>query len=177
MTVKEINRVQKTVLNESRRNLSGAVKLWCSLFAKQTDVEAILKASELTYSKQSVAAISKLAKDKDKVLEICKQVIPTVGDTFVKFAVVSKEYFDTTKADQNYKINTEKLNNMVVLGTTYKPFGLSYPIVYSDTEIPYFLPSIKEDVKIVRAAVKVDSFNINLICKCVTYWLTHEINQ
>lgn len=177
MTAKELSKIQKSVLKESRSNLSGAVKLWCSLFSKQADIEAVLKASNIDYSRQSVSAISKLAKDKDQTLSICKQVLPAINDTFVKFIVVSKEYFDTTKADQNYKIDSAKFEEMAVLGTAYKPFGLSYPVIYSDTDVPYFLPSVKEDMKTVRAAVKLTSFSVELVCKCVTKWLTHESNQ
>lgn len=57
---------------------------------------------------------------------MCSQMLPKVGDTFVKFSLYSKVYKDS-KVDKEKGIEAKTADwcaDNVVYGSEYKPFGL-----------------------------------------------------
>lgn len=78
----------------------GAVKLYNALFANGADLKAICKALEIPA--EYAVKVAALAKDKKRLVTVCSQMLPKVGDTFIKFTLYSKIYKDN-------KINKEKV--------------------------------------------------------------------
>lgn len=94
-----MNKLQNAVIKENASNLVGAVKLYNALFANGADLKVICKTLEIPV--EYATKVAALAKNKKQLVTVCSQMLPKVGDTFVKFSLYSKIYKDD-------KINKEK---------------------------------------------------------------------
>ena len=92
ITKKNVNKLQNAVIKENASNLVGAVKLYNALFANGADLKAICKTLEIPA--EYAVKVAALAKDKKRLVAVCSQMLPKVGDTFVKFSLYSKVYRD-----------------------------------------------------------------------------------
>lgn len=178
MTSKEINKVQSEVKKASEKTLTGAVKAWCNLFKSGKEINGILDDNNIKVDKAIVPALVALAKDKEVVIQLCKEILPRVGDTFVSYKEVSREYLDTNESDKNYKLPDSEIAKMAVYGKSHKRFGYNENIAYgTEIDAPYFEPYINKDYKLVKVAVPIKRYTYALIAKCVTYYLTHPKNE
>lgn len=177
ITKKNVNKLQNAVIKENASNLVGAVKLYNALFANGADLKAVCKSLEipLEYATKVVA----LAKDKKRLVTVCSQMLPKVGDTFVKFALYSKVYKDS-------KVNKEKgieaktadwCNENVVYGSEYKAFGFTTAESLETKKSTKWLVKETDEYKSTYVAVKIKSYSIRTIAKCVSEYLAHESNQ
>ncbi len=82
MTNKELNKVQSEVKKASEKTLTGAVKAWCNLFKSGKEINEILNDNDIKVDKAIVPALVALAKDKEVVIQLCKEILPRVNDTF-----------------------------------------------------------------------------------------------
>lgn len=125
ITKKNVNKLQNAVIKENASNLVGAVKLYNALFANGADLKAICKTLEMPA--EYAVKVAALAKDKKRLVAVCSQMLPKVGDTFVKFSLYSKVYKDN-KVDKEKGIETRTADwcaENVIYGGEYKPFGFS----------------------------------------------------
>ena len=168
MTNKELNKVQNEVKKASEKTLTGAVKNWCQLFKSGNDIKV---------DKAIVPALVALAKDKEAVIQLCKEILPRVNDTFCAYKEVEREYYDKQDQANNSKLPSDKVNDIAVLGDTHKRFGYCEPIAYNDTgSVPYYEVFNGSDKRIVKVAIPIKRYTYNLIAKCITYYLTHPKN-
>ena len=178
MTNKDLNRVQNAVKKSESNTLTGAVKAWCNLFKSQKEINEILKENDIKVDKAIVPALVALAKDKEVVIQLCKEILPRVDTTFVSYKEVSREYLDTNESDKNYKLADSEIAKIAVYGKSHKRFGYNGNIAYEiEVDAPYFEPYINKDYKLVKVAVPIKRYTFNLIAKCVTYYLTHPKNE
>lgn len=174
MTSKELNKVQKEVKKASEKTLTGAVKAWCQLFKSGKDINEILKDNDIKVDKAVVPALVSLAKDKEVVIQLCKEILPRVNNTFCAYKEVEREYYDKQDQANNSKLPLDKVNSIAVLGNTHKRFGYCEPVAYSDTDsVPYYEVFNGSDKRIVKVAIPIKRYTYNLIAKCITYYLTH----
>lgn len=177
MTGKDINKVQNEIKKASEKTLTGAVKAWCQLFKSGKEVNEILKDNDIKVDKAIVPALVALAKDKEMVIQLCKEILPRVNDTFCAYKEVEREYYDKQEQANNSKLPSDKVNDIAVLGDTHKRFGYCEPIAYNDTGIvPYYEVFNGSDKRIVKVAIPIKRYTYNLIAKCITYYLTHPKN-
>ena len=177
MTSKDLNKVQSEVKKASEKTLTGAVKAWCQLFKSGKEVNEILKDNDIKVDKAVVPALVALAKDKEVVIQLCKEILPRVNDTFCAYKEVEREYYDKQDQANNSKLPLDKVNDIAVLGDTHKRFGYCEPIAYNDTGIePYYEVFNGSDKRIVKVAIPIKRYTYNLIAKCITYYLTHPKN-
>ena len=94
MTSKDLNKVQNEVKKASEKTLTGAVKAWCQLFKSGKEVNEILKENDIKVDKEIVPALVSLAKDKEVVIQLCKEILPRVDNTFCAYKEVEREYYD-----------------------------------------------------------------------------------
>lgn len=178
MTNKELNKVQNEVKKASEKTLTGAVKAWCNLFKSGKEINDILKENDIKVSKEVVPALVALAKEKETVIQLCKEILPRVNDTFCAYKEVEREYYDKQDQANNSKLPLDKVNSIAVLGNTHKRFGYCEPVAYSDTDIvPYYEVFNGSDKRIIKAAIPIKRYTYNLIAKCITYYLTHPKND
>lgn len=178
MTSKELNKVQSEVKKASEKTLTGAVKAWCQLFKSGKEINEILKDNDIKVDKAIVPALVSLAKDKEAVIQLCKEILPRVDDTFCAYKEVEREYYDKQDQVNNSKLSSDKVNSIAVLGNTHKRFGYCEPVAYSDTDSAYYYEVFNgSDKRIVKCAVPIKRYTYNLIAKCVTYYLTHPKND
>ena len=178
MTGKDINKVQNEVKKASEKTLTGAVKAWCQLFKSGKEVNEILKENEIKVDKSIVPALVNLAKDKEVVIQLCKEILPRVNDAFCAYKEVEREYYDKQDQANNSKLPSDKVDSIAVLGNTHKRFGYCEPVAYSDTDnVPYYEVFNGSDKRIVKCAVPIKRYTYNLIAKCITYYLTHPKND
>lgn len=170
VTEKQIGKVQNHVLKNSK-SLVGACKLYNELFKNCTELKAVCK--ELDIPIEVAVKLSKLAKEKDATLKACLLMLPKVDNTFVRFVTYEKTYFNNKDRDKNTKIS-EKQSEKIVVGTTFKPFGLSEAVSYSDTDEPYYNTVTKEDYRLTTVAVRIENYNVQLVAKCVKRYLSIE---
>lgn len=178
MTNKELNKVQNEVKKASEKTLTGAVKAWCQLFKSGKEVNEILKDNDIKVDKAIVPALVALAKEKETVIQLCKEILPRVNDTFCAYKEVEREYYDKQDQANNSKLPLDKVNSIAVLGNTHKRFGYCEPVAYSDTDsVPYYEVFNGSDKRIIKAAIPIKRYTYNLIAKCITYYLTHPKND
>lgn len=177
ITKKNINRLQNVVIKENASNLVGAVKLYNALFANGSDLKAICKALEIPA--EYAVKVAALAKDKKRLVAVCSQMLPKVGDTFVKFALYSKVYKDTN-ADKEKGIEAKTADwcaENVVYGSEYKAFGFTTAESLETKKSTKWLVKETDEYKSTYVAVKIKSYSIRTIAKCASEYLAHESNH
>lgn len=178
MTSKDLNKVQNEVKKASEKTLTGAVKAWCNLFKSNKEINEILKDNDIKVDKAIVPALVSLAKDKEVVIQLCKDILPRVNDTFCAYKEIEREYYDKQDQANNSKLPLDKVNSIAVLGNTHKRFGYCEPIAYNNTNsVPYYEVFNGSDKRIVKVAAPIKRYTYNLIAKCITYYLTHPKND
>lgn len=175
MTSKGINKVQSEVKKASEKTLTGAVKAWCNLFKSGKEINEILKDNDIKVDKAIVSALVALAKDKEVVIQLCKEILPRVNDTFCAYKEVEREYYDKQDIEKNTKLSEEKVKEIAIIGKTHKRFGYNEPLEYEFGV--YYEPFNGNDKRIVKVAIPIKRYTYNLIAKCITYYLTHPKND
>lgn len=175
MTNKELNKVQNEVKKANEKTLTGGVKSWCQLFKSGKEINEILKENGINVSKEVVPALVALAKDKEVVIQLCKEILPRIGDTFCAYKEVEREYYDKNEQDKNKKLKPSEIEDIAILGSSHKRFGYNEPIAYESGV--YYEPYNGADKRIVKVAIPIKRYTYNLIAKCVTYYLTHPKNK
>ena len=175
MTNKELNKVQNEVKKASEKTLTGAIKTWCQLFKSGKEINEILKENEIKVDKSIVPALVNLAKDKEVVIQLCKEILPRVNNTVCAYKEVEREYYDKNEQDKNKKLKMSEIEDIAILGSSHKRFGYNEPIEY-DFGI-YYETFNGADKRIIKCAVPIKRYTFNLIAKCVTYYLTHPKND
>ena len=174
MTSKDLNKVQNEAKKASEKTLTGAVKSWCQLFKSGKEVNDILKDNDVKVDKAVVPALVALAKDKEAVIQLCKEILPRVDGTFCAYKEVGREYYDKNEQDKNKRLEMSKIEDIAILGSSHKRFGYNEPTGY-DFGI-YYETFNGADKRIIKCAVPIKRYTFNLIAKCVTYYLTHPKN-
>ena len=178
MTNKDLTKVQSEVKKASEKTLTGAVKAWGQLFKSGKEVNDILKDNDIKVDKDVVPALVSLAKDKEVVIQLCKEILPRVDNTFCAYKEVEREYYDKQDQANNSRLPLDKVNSIAVLGNTHKRFGYCDPVAYSDIDsVPYYDVFNGSDKRIVKVAIPIKRYTYNLIAKCITYYLTHPKND
>ena len=173
ITKKNVNKLQNAVIKENASNLVGAVKLYNALFANGSDLKDICKALEIPA--EYAVKVATLAKDKKRLVAVCSQMLPKVDDTFVKFALYSKIYKDD-KINKEKGIKSKEVKN-AVYGDTYKPFGFASSEALEEPLSNKWLIRETDEYKATYVAVKITSYSIRTVAKCVSEYLAHESNQ
>lgn len=175
MTSRDLSKVQNEVKKASEKTLTGAVKAWCQLFKSGKEVNEILKDNDIKVDKAIVPALVALAREKEMVIQLCKEILPRVNDTFCAYKEVEREYFDKLDQDKNIKMAIDKIESISIFGTNHKRFGYNDPTEYDGGV--YYDVFNGSDKRIVKCAVPIKRYTFNLIAKCVTYYLTHPRNE
>lgn len=175
MTGKDLNKVQNEVKKASEKTLTGAVKAWCQLFKSGKEINEILKDNDIKVDKAIVPALVNLAKDKEIVIQLCKEILPRVNNTFCSYKEVEREYYDKNDKDKNKKLKMNEIEDVAILGSSHKRFGYNEPIEF-DFGI-YYETFNDADKRIVKCAVPIKRYTFSLIAKCITYYLTHPKND
>lgn len=175
MISKEINKVQNEVKKSNEKTLTGAVKAWCNLFKSGKEINDILKENDIKVSKEVVPALVALAKDKEVVIQLCKEILPRVNNTFCAYKEIERVYLDKQDQDKNTKLSENKVAEISIIGKAHKRFGYNEPVEYDGGV--YYDVFNGTDKRIIKCAVPIKRYTFNLIAKCVTYYLTHPKND
>lgn len=175
ITKKNVNKLQNAVIKENAANLVGAVKLYNALFANGVDLKAICKALEIPA--EYAVKVASLAKDKKRLVAVCSQMLPKVDDTFVKFSLYSKVYKDS-KVDKGIEAKkADWCSDNVVYGGEYKPFGFATAETLETKSSAKWIVKETDEYKATYVAVKIKSYSLRTVAKCVSEYLAHESNQ
>lgn len=175
MTSKELNKVRSEVKKASEKTLTGAVKAWCNLFKSGKEINKILKDNDIKVDKAIVPALVALAIDKEVVIQLCKEILPRVDDTFCAYKEVERSYFDKQEQEKNTKLSEDKVAEISITGKAHKCFGYNELVEYEGGV--YYEVFNGSDKRIIKCAVPIKRYTFNLIAKCVTYYLTHPKND
>lgn len=175
MTSKELIKVQSEVKKASEKTLTGAVKAWCQLFKSGKEINEILKDNDIKVDKAIVPALVALAKDKEIVIRLCKEILPRIDNTFCAYKEIERIYLDKQDHDKNTKLSDDKVSDIAIIGKTHKRFGYNEPVEYDGGV--YYDVFNGSDKRIIKCAVPIKRYTFNLIAKCVTYYLTHPKND
>lgn len=177
LTKKNVNKLQNAVIKENAANLAGAVKMYNAQFANGSDLKAICKALEIPA--EYAVKVAALAKDKKRLVAVCSQMLPKVDNTFVKFALYSKVYKDTN-ADKEKGIEAKTADwcaENVVYGSEYKAFGFTTAESLENKKSAKWLVKETDEYKSTYVAVKIKSYTVRAVAKCVSEYLAHESTQ
>lgn len=175
MTSKDLNKVQNEVKKASEKTLTGAVKAWCKLFKSGKEINEILNENDIKVDKGIVPALVSLAKDKEVVIQLCKEILPRIDNTFCAYKEVGREYYDKQDTEKNVKLSEDKINEIAIIGNTHKRFGYNEPMGYESGV--YYESYNGTDKRIIKCAVPIKRYTFNLIAKCITYYFTHPKND
>ena len=177
MTKKKVNKLQGAVIKENAAKLVGAVKLYNALFADRADLKAICKSLEIPA--EYAVKVASLAKDKKRLVAVCSQMLPKVDDTFVKFSLYSKVYKDSkVDKEKGFEAKTaDWCSDNVVYGGEYKPFGFATAETLETKSSAKWIVKETDEYKATYVAVKIKSYSIRTVAKCVSEYLAHESNQ
>lgn len=175
MTGKDLNKVQNEVKKASEKTLTGAVKAWCELFKSGKEINEILKDNDIKVDKAIVPALVSLAKDKELVIQLCKDILPRVDGTFCAYKEIEREYYDKLEQVNNMKLPEDKVKSIAIMGNMHKRFGYNDPVEYDGGV--FYEPYNGVGKRIVKCAVPIKRYTFSLIAKCVTYYLTHPKND
>lgn len=173
ITKKNVNKLQSAVIKKNAANLVGAVKLYNALFANRADLKAICKALEIPA--EYAVKVAALAKDKKRLVAVCSQMLPKVGDTFVKFTLYSRVYKDG-KVNEEKGVENKEVKN-IAYGEEYKPFGFASPEPLEDKNSAKWLTRETDEYRATYVAVKITSYSIRTVAKCASEYLAHESTQ
>lgn len=177
ITKKNVDKLQNAVIKENAANLVGAVKLYKALFANGADLKAVCKALEIPA--EYAVKVAALAKDKKSLVAVCSQMLPKVDDTFVKCSLYSKVYKDK-KVDKEKGLEAKSADwcsDNVVYGGEYKPFGFATAETLETKRSAKWIVKETDEYKATYVAVKIRSYSIRTVAKCVSVYLAHESNQ
>lgn len=177
ITKKNVNKLQNAVIKENAANLVGAVKLYSALFSNGTNLKAICKALEIPA--EYAVKVATLAKDKKRLVTVCSQMLPKVDDIFVRFTLYSKVYKDTN-VDKEKGIKAKTADwcaENVVYGSEYKAFGFATAESLETKKRTKWLIKETDEYNATYVAVKIESYSIRTVAKCVSEYLAHESNQ
>lgn len=175
MTNKELAKVQNEVKKASEKTLTGAVKAWCQIFKSGKEINEILRDNDIKVDKYIVSALVDLARDKEVVIQLCKDILPRVDETFCAYKEIERIYLDKQDQDRNTKLSEDKVADISITGKAYKRFGYNEPVEYEGGV--YYEVFNGSDKRIVKCAVPIKRYTFALIAKCVTYYLTHPKNE
>lgn len=116
-----------------------------------------------------------LAKDKEVVIQLCKEILPRVDETFCAYKEIERVYLDKQDQDGNTKLPEDKVAEISITGKAHKRFGYNEPVEYEGGV--YYEVFNGSDKRIVKCAVPIKRYTFALIAKCVTYYLTHPKNE
>lgn len=174
ITKKNANKLQNAVIKEHASNLVGAVKLYNALFANGAALKAICKTLDIPA--EYAVKVAALAKDKKRLVAVCSQMLPKVGDTFVKFTLYSKVYKDNKEKGIEAKA-ADWCSDNVVYGGEYKPFGFATAETLDTKSSAKWIVKETDEYKSTYVAVKIKSYSVRTVAKCVSEYLAHESNQ
>lgn len=177
ITKKNVNKLQNAVIKENAANLAGAVKLYNALFANGSDLKAICKALEI--QAEYAVKVAALAKDKKNMVAVCSQMLPKVDNTFVNFTLYSKVYKDSN-IDKEKGVEAKTADwcaENVVYGSEYKAFGFTIAESLETKKSTKWLIKETDEYKATYVAVKIKTYSIRTVAKCVSEYLAHESNQ
>lgn len=177
ITKKNVNKLQNAVIKENASKLVGAVKLYGAIFSNGSDLKAICKALEIPA--EYAVKVAALAKDKKRLVAICGQMLPKVDDVFVKFTLYSKVYKDTN-VDKDKGIEAKAADwcaENVVYGSEYKAFGFTTAESLETKKSAKWLIKETDEYKATYVAVKIKSYSIRTVAKCVSEYFAHESTQ
>ena len=175
MKANDVNKVQKAVKKSETETLTGAVKALCQLFKSGKEINEILKDNDIKVDKAIVPALVALAKDKEVVIQLCKEILPRVDETFCAYKEIERVYFDKQEQNKNTKLSEDKVAEISITGKAHKRFGYNEPVEYEGGV--YYEVFNGSDKRIVKCAVPIKRYTFALIAKCVTYYLTHPKNE
>ena len=167
ITKKNVNKLQNAVIKENASNLAGAVKLYNALFANGADLKTICKALEIPA--EYAVKVAALSKDKKRLVTVCSQMLPKVGDTFTKI-------YKDNKINKEKGIESKEVKN-IAYGEAYKPFGFASAEPLENKFSAKWLTRETDEYKATYVAVKITSYSIRTVAKCVSEYLAHESNQ
>lgn len=173
ITKRNVRRLQSAVIKENASCLVGAVKLYQALFANGSDLRAICKGLEIPV--EYAVKVAALAKDKKHLVAVCGQMLPKVGDSFVKFTLYSKIYKDG-KVNKEKGIESKAVKD-IAYGEDYKPFGFASPEPLGGKNSAKWFTRENDEYKATYVAVKIKSYTLRAVAKCVSEYLAHESNQ
>lgn len=173
MTKKALWRLHNAVFKENASNLVGAIKLYNALFANGSDLKAICKALEIPV--EYAAKVSALARDKKALVTVCSQMLPKVGGTFVRFTLYTKIYKDG-EVNKEKGVEGKEVKN-IAYGDEYKPFGIASAEPLGGKNSAKWLTRETDEYRATYVAVKITSYSVRLIARCVSEYLAHESNQ
>lgn len=180
LSKKQLSQLHNAVIKESRNNLSGAVKIYCAMFGKQSDLKSVvdsLKESGINILPSAIKAVVDMAKNKDDVMRACAQMLPNIDGKYIKFVTCQKELSDTKLNEtEGFKKDENWIKENAVSGLSYKPFGMETTVSLSDNGEPTYkyIKTANEKVTTYRVAVALTSYSVGLIAKCVIAYLSAE---
>lgn len=177
ITKKNVQKLQNEAIKVNASNLVGACKLYAAVFNDCKDLKDLCKRLEIPV--EYAIKVSAIAKDKKTLVAICGQMLPKVGDTFVRMQLYSKVYNDS-KADAEKGTPNKPADwcaENVVYGGGYKPFGFASAERLETENSAKWITKETDEYKAMYVATTIRNYSIRLVAKCVAEYLSHESQQ
>lgn len=173
ITNKNVSKLQNAALKQAATNLSGAVKIYRSIFNDKALLTALCQ--ELDLPKIVASQLASLSKDKETVLDICRQMLANIDGQFVQPVCIYTQYKSVEQECNNSCKSAEWQAENIVTGTMFKGFGFSHEV-----QIDGGNPSMKcfqtESTSVIRryAYCRITRYTPRLVAKCVAHYLGNK---
>lgn len=173
ITSKNVSKLQNAALRQAATNLSGAVKIYRSIFNDKASLTALCQ--EFDLPKAVASQLVSLSRDKEAVLSVCQQMLANIDGQFVQPVCIYTQYKSVEEQGKNSCKLAEWQAENIVTGTMFKDFGFA-----SEVQIDGGNPSMKcfqtENTSAIRkyAYCKIMRYTPRLVAKCVAHYLGNK---
>jgi len=172
VTRKNVNGLISSVYEINFSTLSGCIKTFVDTMkvASKAEVSELCISSDLD-TKTALKVIS-FCKDRTMVMRACLDVMPNIDGVICEYKVVAKQFLQKDKIEKSFD-NIKELKNEMLLGKTYKPYGMGKTVVeLLPTDVNYILK--ETDVcSTTYAPFKVSNFTVKRVVRAVVDYIVY----
>lgn len=169
-TRKQLHKVIATNKRENALSLAGACRAYASYISK-ANLQKICK--DLKLPMQIATDIYEASKKHDGIMNIVRQMIPMIDNTYIEFRTYKKTYKD--KKNESLNVSpSENLQKKVIVGSSFKEFGHKSPIKQNSVGA-WYITIDKGDYTEIKVAVKKETYNTTFVEKCIEEYLSKDL--
>ena len=169
-TKKQLHKVLSVNKKENGVSLAGACRSYAANISKQ-NLQKICK--DLKVPLQIATDIYEAAKKHDGIMNIVRQMIPMIDNTYIEFRTYKKTYKD--KKNESLNVSpSENLQKKVIVGSNFKEFGHKNPIKQNSVGA-WYITIDKGDYIETKVAIKKETYNTSFVDKCIEEYLSKDL--
>lgn len=170
VTRKSIYKLVEELYNSNFTTLSGCVKTFTEAVksSKKEDIATICSRADM--DNKTATKIALFCKDRGRAMKACLAMLPNIDGIICEYRVVAKDYLQKDRKNDSFS-NIEKLEESLLLGKIYKPYGYNKNVVeLVPTSVNYILKET-DVASTTYAPFAVKSFTCKKIARAIADYI------